>query len=91
MAKVMLKGTITVPEAELDTFLQALMRHRQQTLAEPGCIMFDVIQDQADPCRYNVFETFVDRTAFDHHQRRVANSEWGRPTRNAVRHYEIIE
>ncbi|MBE0465273.1 hypothetical protein [Halomonas colorata] len=30
------------------------MYHKQQTLAAPSCITFDVLQDQADPCRYNV-------------------------------------
>ncbi|WP_447895745.1 putative quinol monooxygenase [Vreelandella sp. GE22] len=91
MPKVTLEGFITVPAAELEAFKEALVTHKTLTLAEPGCLIFEVIQDQSDPCRFKVFEAFIDRVAFDYHQRRVATSDWGKQTRNAVRHYEIVE
>ncbi|MCP1313691.1 MULTISPECIES: antibiotic biosynthesis monooxygenase [unclassified Halomonas] len=67
------------------------MLHKQLTLQEPGCITFRVEQDEHDPCRFRVQETFVDRAAFDHHQQRTASSHWGRLTRNARREYEVTE
>ncbi|WP_018917359.1 putative quinol monooxygenase [Vreelandella zhanjiangensis] len=91
MAKVTLKGFITVPESDLEAVKAGLIHHRQLTFEEPGCIMFEVTQDKADPYRFNVYEEFIDRTAFEQHQQRVANSDWGRLTGNVKRHYEVFE
>ncbi|REC96430.1 putative quinol monooxygenase [Kushneria indalinina] len=91
MSKVVLKGFIQVPSDELEAINQELANHCRLTLEEPGCITFRVIQEENDPCRFNVYEEFVDREAFELHQRRVAGSDWGKLTRNAERHYDIIE
>ncbi|MGO3055632.1 putative quinol monooxygenase [Halomonas sp. AOP43-A1-21] len=81
MRKVTLEGVIIVPQAELGVFQEALVLHKQQTLAEPGCITFNVIQDQTDSCRYTVYEEFVDRAAFDQHQRHVGELRLGEADR----------
>lgn len=91
MSKVTLKGFITILARDLDAVKAELINHRQLTLEEPGCITFEVTQDKTNPYRFNVYEEFVDRAAFDQHQQRVSNSEWGKLTRNVERHYELFE
>lgn len=91
MAKVTLKGFIEVPGSDLDGVQAELNTHRQLTLEEPGCITFKVTQDKTDPCRFDVYEEFIDRTAFEQHQQRVASSDWGKLTRNVKRHYDVFE
>ncbi|HCR96658.1 MULTISPECIES: putative quinol monooxygenase [Halomonas] len=91
MAKVTLKGFIEVPGSDLDGVQAELNTHRQLTLEEPGCITFKVTQDKTDPCRFDVYEEFIDRKAFEEHQQRVASSDWGKLTRNVKRHYDVFE
>ncbi len=89
--KVTLKGFIAVPDSDLEAVKTGLVDHRALTLEEPGCMTFEVAQNSADPCRFDVYEEFVDRAAFERHQQRVANSDWGQLTRNVTRHYEVFE
>ncbi|MFB9868257.1 putative quinol monooxygenase [Vreelandella sulfidaeris] len=65
--------------------------HKKLTLHESGCITFKVIQNKSDACRFDVYEEFIDRAAFEQHQQRVAGSEWCGLTKNAERHYRIDE
>jgi quinol monooxygenase YgiN len=34
---------------------------------EPGCLRFDIIQDNADPNRFYFYEVYVDEAAFNAH------------------------
>ncbi|GAL33648.1 arginase [Vibrio maritimus] len=77
MSKTILKGHIEVPENELSVVIEALQNHKALTRAEPGCLVFSVEQDANQPTRFIVYEEFVDKAAFDHHQARVADSDWG--------------
>ncbi|SIQ16585.1 putative quinol monooxygenase [Marinobacterium stanieri] len=91
MSEVTLKGFILVAKDELTVVKHALGRHTQLTREEPGCIQFDVTQSQENPCRFEVFEVFKNKEAFEHHQARVQSSDWGRLTVNVERHYEVFE
>jgi len=62
--------------------------HTQLTRAEPGCVSFEVTQTH-DPLVWQVDELFQDAESFSAHQRRVADSEWGRATAGIERRYEI--
>ncbi len=90
MSKTFLKGHIEVPENELSVVIEALHKHKALTRAEPGCLVFSVQQDANQPTRLSVYEEFVDKAAFEHHQVRVADSDWGRVTVNVKRFYEVI-
>ncbi|MDW6004814.1 putative quinol monooxygenase [Vibrio mangrovi] len=90
MSKVILKGFIIVPESDLAAVKQALVRHRKLTLEEPGCIVFEVTENADDPQRFDVYEEFTDKSAFEQHQKRVKRSLWGEITMNVERHYEIV-
>ncbi len=45
----------------------------------------------SDPVRFAVREVFADRTAFEAHQARVADSLWGRSTKGIPRDYVLTE
>lgn len=96
MSKVTLSGFILVPEQDLEIVKSELVNHRQLTLEESGCIMFSVIESKDNESkdnhlRFDVYEEFTDKAAFEHHQKRVKASHWGKVTANVERHYEIFE
>lgn len=90
MSKVILKGYIVVPEDELTIVIQELETHKKLTLQEPGCLLFSVTQSLDEPTKFDVYEEFANRAAFESHQLRVRESKWGAVTQNVERFYEII-
>ncbi|MDO3388338.1 antibiotic biosynthesis monooxygenase [Gilvimarinus sp. SDUM040013] len=88
---IVLSGYIIVPEADFEAVVAALPEHVANTHAEPGCIDFSVTADEYVPYRFNVFEKFADRPAFEQHQARVKQSAWGLIARDVVRHYSVRE
>lgn len=91
MSKVILKGFILVPEPELFDIRRALIDHTQLTQQEPGCITFSVKQNTDNPCRFDVYEEFVNKAAFEYHQQRVKSSYWGEVSVNVERFYQVTE
>lgn len=91
MSKVTLKGFIIVQTEDLSAVKEELINHRNLTHAEPGCLIFEVTQSESNPNRFDVYETFVNKAAFDAHQQRIQNSHWREVTANVERHYEIFE
>jgi quinol monooxygenase YgiN len=91
MTRIVLTGYILVPEADLEAVKQALPEHIKNTLAESGCIFFEITPDNKDPCRFNVHEVFKDKASFEHHQERAADSEWGSISARVARYYEVTE
>ncbi|XGA79047.1 antibiotic biosynthesis monooxygenase [Halomonas sp. CH40] len=91
MSKVTLKGVILIPESELEVIKIELENHKRLTLKEPGCITFSVTENSENPSRFDVYEEFIDKSAFEYHQNRVKTSHWDKVTVNVERHYEIFE
>ena len=89
MTKLILQGYIEVAESRLDAVLLELPKHIALTHAETGCLVFHVAQDEQVSNRFHVYEEFVNQQAFDKHQQRVADSQWGSITENASRHYKV--
>ena len=89
LSKIILQGHIIVPTAELAIIKSELLIHEKLTKQETGCITFNVLQDQSNPNKFDVYEVFIDQASFDNHQRRVKNSNWGKVTKNVERHYKI--
>jgi quinol monooxygenase YgiN len=90
MAHITLTGFLiarTLDEA--DRIAANLPEHIRLTRAEPGCLGFEVVRSQSDPCRFAVTETFTDRAAFQAHQARTAASPWARITAGIPRDYTI--
>ncbi|SEW17396.1 Quinol monooxygenase YgiN [Aliiroseovarius sediminilitoris] len=91
MPKIFLTGYIDVPEARRALAHDALPQHIALTRAEPGCLRFDVTEDETSPGRYLVSELFDSRVDFDAHQMRAAQSPWAAVTAGIPRHYTIEE
>ncbi|UPK52988.1 putative quinol monooxygenase [Aeromonas veronii] len=89
MGVVILNGFIIVPPYDLAAVKDELDNHICLTRAETGCQIFKVTQDPLNPCRFDVYEEFVDEAAFQAHQARVKSSRWGKITVNVERHYTV--
>lgn len=59
---------VQVPDEKIDAFIAASLDDARHSVAdEPGCSRFDVVQDQADPTKFWLYEVYDDQAAFDHH------------------------
>jgi quinol monooxygenase YgiN len=91
LPKIILQGLIIVPDVDLDIVKSELLVHTKLTEQEAGCLLFSVTVDKNNPNKFNVYEEFVNQTAFDMHQSRVKNSNWGKVTHRVQRHYQISQ
>ena len=66
----------------------SLPEHIRLTLAESGCLSFKVWQTD-DPLVWGVEESFINTSAFSHHQKRTRASAWWTATSAIPRSYEI--
>jgi len=81
-----LSGTIRVPGCDLEAVHAALPEHIRLTLAEPGCVAFEVAEQSSG--FFLVHEVFQDEPAFKAHQERAVGSDWARASSRAVRDYK---
>lgn len=89
MPEVRLSGQLVCASVEEAVVVRRhLPFHVSLTLAEPGCVSFEVNQTD-DPLVFQVEERFRSAEALAVHQRRVAVSEWGRVTIGIERRYVI--
>ncbi|TCK08663.1 putative quinol monooxygenase [Marinobacterium mangrovicola] len=91
MSKVILEGYIVVPDDDLEAVSAELQTHIALTQEEEGCLLFQVTQKPGAPNVFNVYEEFVDQSAFELHQQRVRQSAWGEITTNVERNYTVRE
>ncbi|MGL1892716.1 MAG: antibiotic biosynthesis monooxygenase [Spirochaetaceae bacterium] len=91
MGKIELQGYINIPKTKIIEVKKALKIHIENTLAEDGCLKFEVLQDKQDVTKFNVYEEFINNNAFEKHQVRVKESDWGKLTKNFTRSYEVNE
>ena len=60
--------TIDIKPAFREPFIAAMLDDARGSVTnEPGCLRFDVIQDEKEPNRIYLYEVYADRAAFDHH------------------------
>ncbi|WP_248170945.1 MULTISPECIES: putative quinol monooxygenase [unclassified Microbacterium] len=86
---VRLSGRLICHTAEeADAVRRHLARHIELTLAEPGCLRFE-ITSLGGGRAWSVEELFIDEAAFRAHQHRMADSDWGRATAGLERRYRI--
>ena len=86
---VRLTGYIDVPPERLDEVRAALPEHTRLTLAEQGCLSFEVIECATPVGRFDVRESFTTPQAFKAHQLRGSKSAWAVVTKDIPRHYSI--
>jgi autoinducer 2-degrading protein len=60
--------TINIKPGFKEKFVAAMLDDARGSVGnEPGCLRFDVIQDEKDPNRIYLHEVYKDRAAFDFH------------------------
>ena len=91
MNKVTVKGHIIVPEKDIQEVISALPEHIDLSLKEPGCLVFKVQQDVENKFKFNVYEEFVDQSAYELHRTRIRQSQWGQVTWNVARYYKVYD
>lgn len=67
---------ICADRGQMLTALTGLPAHIEASRAEPGCLRFDIWQDD-DPMVWHLAELFADEAAFAAHQDRMRGSDWG--------------
>jgi quinol monooxygenase YgiN len=60
--------TIDIKPGYRDKFVAEMLDDARGSVRnEPGCVRFDVIQDEKEPDRIYLYEVYKDRAAFDSH------------------------
>lgn len=61
-----------------DQFMQSMIEvdAKGSVQNEPGCVRFDVIEDESDPNRIYLYEVYRDRAAFDAHLQAPHFIQW---------------
>nr|WP_321509728.1 putative quinol monooxygenase [uncultured Celeribacter sp.] len=87
MGRVLLTGTMRCAPHEVDDVVALLDLHRRLSRAEPGCLQFDLWQDELDPSLFHVHEVFRSESDFEAHQTRTRRSDWWRITHAMTRNF----
>lgn len=88
---IALAGRLICADArQMMTALSLLPDHVDHSRAEPGCLRFDLWQDE-DPLVWNLSELFADAEAFSAHQDRTKASIWGRDSTDLGRDFRKRE
>lgn len=69
-------NTIRVLPEHLDEFLANARQHAGNSLTEPGCMRFDVLQDRQDPCTVCLYEVFRSEADLDAHRTHDYYKRW---------------
>ena len=85
----LLAGHILIPDADLEAVRRELPGHRDATLAEDGCLRFDVFQDLGNKNKFHVFEVFKSEAAFRLHKKRMEGTDWVKASANVERFYTV--
>ncbi len=72
--------------AEAEMIQLHLPRHLRLSRNEAGCLRFDA-QPTDDPFAWQIDKLFIDEAAYDAHQRRTVDSEWGRLSAGVTRDF----
>ena len=59
---------VEVKPERLDEFLEVMRQDACGSRTEPGCLRFDVMQDQTNPCKFVFYEVYKDAEAAAAHR-----------------------
>jgi quinol monooxygenase YgiN len=85
--------TVHVAQGQGDAFLQATFENARQSREEPGNVRFDVLQSEADPNQFFLYEAYRSKEDFIRHQQtphyltwKETVAPWMAAPRQGVRH-----
>lgn len=64
-----------IPE-RADEFIEATLENARGTRREPGNVRFDVLRENEDPSRFNLYEVYREESDFAAHQRTAHYLAW---------------
>jgi len=59
---------VEVKPERLDEFLDVMRKDAEGSRTEPGCLRFDVLQDQENPCKFVFYEVYKNAEAAAEHR-----------------------
>lgn len=69
-------GIIRVKAEHLDDFVEHIRTHARNSVQEPGCLRFDVLQDRDDPRTICLYEVFRSEADLDRHREQDSYRRW---------------
>ena len=67
---------VYVKEQSIEEFKRATVKNRQGSIQEPGVLRFDVLQTEAEPDHFVLYEVYRDEQATSDHKDTVHYQEW---------------
>jgi autoinducer 2-degrading protein len=84
---------IWVKENHIDDFKKASLANHMESIKEPGNLRFDVLQDDADPSKFVLYEAYETEEASDEHKKtthyltwRETVADWMAQPRRGIKH-----
>jgi (4S)-4-hydroxy-5-phosphonooxypentane-2,3-dione isomerase len=69
--------TIKIKPGYRDAFVESLLDDARGSINdEPGCLRFDVLQDNVDPNRISLYEVYKDEQALEAHRQAPHFQKW---------------
>ena len=69
--------TIEIKPDHREAFMESMMDDaRGSNNDEPGCLRFDVLQDNGDPNKIHLYEVYKDQAALDAHRQAPHFTKW---------------
>jgi autoinducer 2-degrading protein len=69
-------GIIKVKHEHLTDFVENVREHAKNSVREPGCLRFDVLQDTQDPQTIVLYEVFRSERDLDTHREQDYYKRW---------------
>jgi (4S)-4-hydroxy-5-phosphonooxypentane-2,3-dione isomerase len=90
--------TVSVVPAQVQAFIEATLENARQTRqSEPGNLRFDVLEAEADPTQFFLYEAYRGKDDFARHQQtahylkwKETVSPWMAKPRQGVRHLSLF-
>jgi quinol monooxygenase YgiN len=67
---------VKVRPEHLRVFVEYARQHGENSMAEPGCLRFDVLQDTQDPHTICLYEVFRSEADLDTHRQQPYYTRW---------------
>ncbi len=89
--------TVYVKPDRVDAFIEATVENARGSRTEPGNQRFDVLQSEAEPTRFFLYEVYRHKDDFAAHQRtphygkwKATVAPWMERPREGVKHYSLF-
>jgi (4S)-4-hydroxy-5-phosphonooxypentane-2,3-dione isomerase len=89
--------TARVVSEQVPAFIEATLENGRRTRQEPGNVRFDILQAEADPTQFFLYEAYRVKDDFTRHQQtphylkwREAVAPWMAQPRQGVRHRSLF-